>query len=311
MEGDTICYKCWDEFTNNTQDYPYPSNGNFYPVPYNTVMGEDLCQSIPEPYVDGSGRRYVIMEAELYLRNDSELLSGNATDRHWLLGIATRHHRQPAQLQERRGETARRIWPIIPIGPTARQPAGSLDGDVFTRCRTPKTLHPGWSTILSPLGPAKPPIRIRAQGGGSQSFWVNTVGGSYYRDANKILGRSHGATPAEKSGVSSSQYHVRLRRIEHVCNDYSEWIRLGTIDVTAGSDHTLKLWAGSPGDEVDKVVVTNDTRTNYYYIDTLTYDFNRGRPATVGSAQGGACDPCNPIFGLSVNPDECTHHTTW
>jgi hypothetical protein len=90
-----------------------------------------------------------------------------------------------------------------------------------------------------------------------------------------------------------------------------DWIRLNgsPISVSDGDPMILRLWAGSPGYDIDKIVVTSDPRSNWRDIDVLDYDDpapNVGRPATQGSATRAACDPCNPIYGLSVTPDVCT-----
>ena len=92
------------------------------------------------------------------------------------------------------------------------------------------------------------------------------------------------------------------------------WIRLNDtpISVAEGETMVLRLWAGSPGYDIDKIVVTNDARSDWSNIPALTYDDpapNIGRPATQGSATRAACDPCNPIYGLSVTPNQCTGYS--
>jgi hypothetical protein len=102
------------------------------------------------------------------------------------------------------------------------------------------------------------------------------------------------------------------------CKNNWHWFRLGSVPVTAGSLHTLKLWAGSPGYAIDKIVITNNSASNASGLnDALNSNGTgersyRGHAATQGSARGGApegqagaCDPCNPIFGLTVNPSDC------
>jgi hypothetical protein len=97
---------------------------------------------------------------------------------------------------------------------------------------------------------------------------------------------------------------------------------LGSTPATAGQSFVLRIWAGSPGYDIDKIIVTNDSRFtsttnpgsgNYSPIDVLEdYDSpatDIGPPATEGSATRAACDPCNAIYGLSVTPGECTGYS--
>ncbi|MGC8877980.1 MAG: VWA domain-containing protein, partial [Anaerolineae bacterium] len=148
-------------------------------------------------------------------------------------------------------------------------------------------------------------IWLRAQGGGSQSFWVNLVNGQYYRDPSKIYWAVDSNPPVENNAASSCNTTYDYAGSSSCSGSWS-WIRIGSFNVISGSLHTLKIWAGSPGYEIDKIVITSDNRTDYSQIEPLAYDSGRGRPATVGSARAGACDPCNPIFGLTVNPSDCT-----
>jgi hypothetical protein len=99
------------------------------------------------------------------------------------------------------------------------------------------------------------------------------------------------------------------------------WIQLNNtpISVTAGEPMILRLWAGSPGYDIDKIIVTNDPRYNsianfgngdYSPIDVLeNYDnpaSDIGPAATQGSATRAACDICNPIYGKElVTPEMC------
>jgi hypothetical protein len=138
------------------------------------------------------------------------------------------------------------------------------------------------------------------------SFWVNLVSGSFYRDPSKIYWAVDSAAPAENSAATSCGATNYDYAGTSPCYSQWSWFRIGSLSVISGSLHTLKLWAGSPGYEIDKIIVTSDSRTNYTDIEPITYDSGRGRPATKGSARAGACDKCNPIYGLSVGPSDCT-----
>jgi hypothetical protein len=155
-------------------------------------------------------------------------------------------------------------------------------------------------------------IWLRAQGGGARAFEP------VYQDPF-ILNKStiHWAVFFPNTGTQTSpqtntdaQGNDRWRDNRADPGEW-RWIRLNDspITVSDGDRMILRLWAGSPGYDIDKIVVTNDARSNWSDIDVLNYDDpapNIGRPATQGSATRAACDPCNPIYGLSVTPDECT-----
>ncbi|MBC8254475.1 MAG: VWA domain-containing protein [Ardenticatenia bacterium] len=304
MEGDTICYRCWDEFTNDVDTYPFPSNGYFRPISYTLMINDNLCSATSQPYVDGSSRRYIIIEAELYSRNDSSWYRETRQTGvgYWALQRGTTGSLRSSSIE---GDRSAHVGhhPYWTYGQSS--PPAPLMGRFYTLQDAQNNVSPRLEYDFVPDWTGEAYIWIRAQGGGRQSFWVNPVGSSYHRDPDKIYWAVDGAAPAENGAAADCNQTYDYAGASN-CDDYWGWIRLGSVDVTSGATHMLKLWAGSPGYEVDKIVITTDSRTNYSSIETLTHDSNRGRPATVGSARAGACDPCNPIFGLYVNPGECT-----
>ena len=305
MQADTICYQCWDVFTNEVEHYPYPSNGYFHPISYTLMITDNLCSPTSEPYVDGSTtRRYIIMEAELYSRNNStwDREARQPGFGYWALQRGTTGALRSSSIEgDRSAHVAHH--PYWTYGQDS--PPAPLMGRFYTLQDAQNNASPRLEYDFVPDWTGEATIWIRAQGGGLRSFWVNPVDGSFYHDPDKIYWAVDGTTPAQNDYATDCNQPFDYAGASN-CDDYWGWIRLGTVNVTGGATHVLKLWAGSPGYEVDKIVVTTDTRTNYADIDTLIDDSNRGRPATMGSAQDGACDPCNPIFGLYVNPGDCT-----
>jgi hypothetical protein len=103
------------------------------------------------------------------------------------------------------------------------------------------------------------------------------------------------------------------------------WIKLGQVATTAGNQYTLKLYQGSAGYKVDKIVFTNDNsgttpeagaagpaipavlrrRADGTTAPTDGGDA-LGPPASPGSATREACNRCNPAYGYTVNPNECS-----
>ncbi|MCS7260058.1 MAG: VWA domain-containing protein [Anaerolineae bacterium] len=304
MQGDTICYQCWQETTNDVANYPFPTNGVYNPISYTLVMSRNLCRSTPEDYVDSQGRRYVIIEAELYSRNDSSYYRETRQTGigYWALQRGTTGSGRSSSIEGTRSAHVAHnpYWTYGQASPPA-----PLFGRFYTLQDAQRGVAPrleydfrvSWSGIAY--------IWLRAQGGGSQSFWVNLVNGQYYRDPSKIYWAVDSNPPVENSAANSCNTTYDYAGSSSCTGSWS-WIRIGSFNVISGSLHTLKIWAGSPGYEIDKIVITNDSRTDYSQIEPLTFDSGRGRPATVGSARAGACDPCNPIFGLTVNPQDCT-----
>jgi hypothetical protein len=155
-------------------------------------------------------------------------------------------------------------------------------------------------------------IWLRAQGGGDRSY-EPIFQDPFVHNKDSI----HWAVFFPNSGTQTSPQTNRDAQGNNRWRDNRadpgewDWIRLNDtpISVSDSDPMILRLWAGSPGYDIDKIVVTNDPRSNWSDIDVLDYDDpapNIGRPATQGSATRAACDPCNPIYGLSVTPGECT-----
>jgi hypothetical protein len=305
MQADTICYDCWHETTDDVATYPYPTNGVYYPISYTLVMSNNLCSTTPEDYVDGSSRHYVIIEAELYSRNDSSYYreTRQTGTGYWALQRGTTGALRSSSVDGTRSAHVGHN-PYWTYGQSS--PPAPLLGRFYTLQDAQNNVAPRLEYDFTVGWTGNAYVWLRAQGGGSWSFWVNTVGGSYHNDPNELYWAVDGAAPAQNTITSNCTVTNYDYAGSGTCDDYWGWVRLGSFAVTSGSMHTLKLWAGSPGYEIDKIVVTSDSRTDYSQIEPLTYDSNRGRPATVGSARAGACDKCNPIFGLSVSPSDCT-----
>lgn len=119
------------------------------------------------------------------------------------------------------------------------------------------------------------------------------------------------------------------------------WILLGNTATVSGTQSTLKLYQGSAGYMVDKIVFTNDTRGNTPEeggeitnmngntipevlrmrvdgtVQTANFNSNDsnqdaawrdaiGPRASAGSATREACNPCNPAYGYTVDPNQCS-----
>jgi Flp pilus assembly protein TadG len=334
MEGDTVCYDCWHENTNDVINYPFPKNGSYQPISYTAMINNSLCSATSTPYAVGSNR-YIIMEAELYSRNvNGSWARRQAGQGYWAIQRGNTDEPRASSIDgagafatggNRSAYVAHH--PYWTYGQSS--PPAPLLGRFYTLQDAQSDAAPRLDYDFTPTWDGDAYIWIRAEGGGYQSFWVNQVGNSFQRDANKVYWAADSNVPAQNASAQTCDHTYTYAgcynpTIVHddfdcasgssACKNRWSWIRLGSVPVTAGSLHTLKLWAGSPGYAIDKIVITNNSAANANGLnDALTANSNRGRPATQGSARGGApttqagaCDPCNPIFGLTVNPSDCT-----
>jgi len=302
MQADTICYDCWHKNTSDIIAHPFPYNGTAYPISYTLVMTKNLCNLTSQPYVTTTGR-YLIMEAELYSRNNSSWYRETRQTGvgYWALQRGTTGSYRSSSIDGTRSAHVG-VNPYWTYGQPA--PPAPLFGRFYTLQDAQNNLAPRLDYDFTPDWTGTAYIWLRAQGGGSWSFWNNPVSGSFYPDPSEIYWAVDSATPVQNSAASPCNNNYDYAGSSTCYNQWS-WIQLGSVAVTTGVTRTLKLFAGSPGYEVDKIVVTSNSSGSPSQA-TLTYDSGRGWPATVGSARGGACDKCNPIFGLTVNPSDCT-----
>jgi uncharacterized repeat protein (TIGR01451 family) len=343
MEYGTVCYDCW--VRTDTTNPDYPNNGYYNPIP-KAVLNSNLCSSSQVPYVDpSSGKEYLIAEAELAAVNPAlwETRYRQTGEGYWAIQRGSRNGDYGNQAGDPSKQSSNVC--LVP-GIDCTVPGDSSDNlckddplssnDVFVDCSAYISHHP-----IATYGQQRPPaellgmfyyldnvinrdpeppkleydftpnwsgpthIWIRAQGGGTRAYEP------IYQDPfvlNKstiywdVQSPDDGFNPQANTAAPGVDYW----RDNRADPDKWQWIHLGTTTATVGEAFVLRLWAGSPGYDIDKIVVTNDTHTNPSQIGALTYDNNIGRPATAGSATRAACDPCNAIYGLSVIPEQCS-----
>ncbi|MBI1881097.1 MAG: DUF11 domain-containing protein [Chloroflexi bacterium] len=164
--------------------------------------------------------------------------------------------------------------------------------------------------------------------------WQVNNGTVYERKDN--LNTNYLATPTD----DNSRYFQRAPtwRDNRAENAQWRWIRLNDDDgvirivtVVSGTQYTLKLYQGSAGYKIDKIVFTNDSSgsapeggaTGPTIPAALRRQYNDdgtaqaglaavgsgadvGPPASPGSATREACNVCNPAYGYTVDPNQCT-----
>lgn len=87
-------------------------------------------------------------------------------------------------------------------------------------------------------------------------------------------------------------------------NEQWQWIKLGSVGTTANAMHVLRIYQGSAGYKIDKIVFTNDSSSSPPAV--LSQNGGRGPAATPGSATRESCNKCNPAFGYTVSQPDCT-----
>ncbi len=300
MEFDTLCYGCWEQSAD-----PYPS-GNIYPLPWSSHTkdsadhcasgGSDpsACGTSPYYHYNGSydvndcsyrdrsytDRYYIVIEAEEYSRfaDSSDYHTWGYTPYYtfWVIqrngkgayardsrGSYLSHHPYYDYYVSGTGLGVSCTWDDLVNGGVCRRdlPAGGpfaaprADYDFFA---PQNDRYYVW---------------IRGQGGHSTSqnhiFW-GTDGSPRGSEDGFPAGASY-------DGASSGSW---------------DWRCLGDEWLGAGS-HTLNLWAGGAGFDVDRIVITTDSRNCSYDSSppgsAETYAPNNGRT-------DWACHACDPRF---------------
>jgi hypothetical protein len=316
MDFDTICFNCYqrteaDEVDN--EDYVrYPQNGQRYAIP--EVDKSNLCLAnagdVVAPILD-NGDHYQIIEAELYSLNSSTWerrfrTTGQgywAPNRRW-----TDTWKVPKPIDPSTGEqTAPGAVSHQPyITYTDNDPSSPLFGRFYTQQDAANGLAPHleydfalpdtWNGNTAHIW-----LRRRLY----DSFlpeYSDELDGT--KNPDVIYWAVNNGTPVKGDDLSLDQnWH---------------WIRLGSVSGLAthndtGSGyiwHKLKIWAGSPGYTIDRIIITDDSGSSL--PGKITSDpskaCSQGTPCTgsqqnwttPGSARRQACDPCNPIFGLNI-----------
>ncbi|GIK40026.1 MAG: hypothetical protein BroJett011_38590 [Chloroflexota bacterium] len=172
-------------------------------------------------------------------------------------------------------------------------------------------------------------------------YWQVGTGTIFQRKDNLNNDYSNSPTEDDNSNNTSHVQKYDTWNANRAIPGYWRWIKLGTTTTISGTRSTLRLYAGSAGYMVDKIVFTNDpngntperggeitTMTNSAIPAALrrradgavqTTGFNGtqaehnaawrdslGPPASFGSVTREACNVCNPAYGYTVTSADCT-----
>jgi hypothetical protein len=296
MGYDPVCRGCWYKSNTNLNDIPplggtypyyytYPKNGTYRTILSSTITS-DLCvpgsgaQSIL--YGSSTKYRYQVIEAELYSRNTSDVQTEHREmgKGYWVL--------------QRNGSSAVAFNNISSEPGTYIQhmpertfyPETNLYGAFYTAGDAANNLSPRVEYQFSFKHETAPDWRSTA------GIWVRVRQGPYGQDLN---GNSNKNTLYWALDKGSSPV---VSPPETDTSAGSGWtmVHLTDIPVEFGPVYTLKLYAGSSGYAIDRIFITDNSS-----VPSAIYNGD----ASPGSAHGEACDPCNPIYGLTVTPAQC------
>jgi Flp pilus assembly protein TadG len=224
MQEDTRCYGCWVESTSTA-----------YPLPF-----ADHCD--PSEPLTYQGYKYISIEAEHY--SSYEL----AADYHkkWteFPKIWWAMQRQPNRNAS--GPDNRGSWMMV--GPHS---STSMHYPTLSDIQYAPSVHttPRLDYVFTVPTSGNYYVWIRAQGGNSS--WANATARRTIHAGLNGVAMATGYT--EKYGPYNDGAN----------SNYWRWSRVLTLNnLQANQDYTLNMWAAGPGFRLDKIVITNDSRTN-------------------------------------------------
>ncbi len=289
MEFDTLCYGCWAK----QPGVPYPG-GTIYPLPWNGPPNGPPAHCGATQEFTYSGYKYYYIEAEEYSR------ASNPYNRYlyvpyYTYWVIQRENGDGASGRDSRGayimhmpysdhETTATYSPGY--GVTCRYEAVNNGGQClasgYTRC---------YCKMDVPGGPFPAP-RV------DYDFTILTTGNYYIW----VRGQAQGTWNHPQNIDRRFFWNVDNSSIQTSPTDFPRgtgyngassgawgWRRLNNtaFSWTAGSQHTLRIWAGGAGFAIDRIVITTDPSGSYV---SQTGVWSNGRT-------DWACSPCDARFG--------------
>jgi hypothetical protein len=313
MEYDTLCYGCWE-----ASDEQYPS-GSIYPLYWAITVTEsaDQCQqncgdddcddgSCADGAYEGYGsnyevndcnyhrvgtdRYYIIIEAEEYSRLSVDYSDWGYTPYYtfWVVqrNDYNEYHDRDVNAMGRDDRNA-----YLSHHPYAdyRSTSGlgvSCTWDDLNNGEKCRRGVPG-----GPYPTPRADYDFIAPRDGNYYIWIRGQGGNG-DDTQHVFWGMDGSIMGREGGFSTGAYYDGARgdrwswrRLSRGPNgDQGDWVYL-----SAGT-HTLHLWAGGAGFDVDRIMITTDNETRSSYLPLTSTPQNNGRT-------DWACNPCDPRFG--------------
>jgi len=346
MQFETICYGCYEPYRDGSLnwtdinpttdpdyslDYPNPAYLN--PIPIDHLPNKDLDGSADgiglntgqlcfgrdgngADYYTGSGgggdtQRFVIIEAELYSKNNSIYEHAVRGPGRGYWAIQHTNWRSVARMFNNSdpdtsyGTGARAILPSYTRGSWVShhpfvswqiQEFGIPLGHDYTLADAEADTSPSleYDFITS--------ADWENNDGGQTRIWAQMQGGSgFFADLDAEGYRSVYWTVYE-DGVATPLIAIRKASTTVSGPVYGgaddsrwRWIQLTndvTLNLENGKKYTLKIWAGGVGVDLDWIAIGNDSNTAFQTDPNAT--------ATPGSAFRQACNRCNPIYGQTI-----------
>ncbi|MCB0211411.1 MAG: DUF11 domain-containing protein [Anaerolineae bacterium] len=351
MQYETTCFDCWEPNGADVIANPWPANGVFNPLPDTTTAG--LCTENLQYIVDPNGNKYSVHEAELYSRDVP--LHGWEFDKRtpgqgfWVI---QRLHNMDASGTDSRGAFIRAhpyaVYSQYQLDNYPQLQGGAYNNECFNG---PNLSGACWATTAALLGETPPSnnppyveydftpgwsgnthVWIRAQGAYNYSWkWLgqSPVTREFWQRALFWqLGPADGSNWSDVQGRDFTNLDYS-RNYDFPQNDHWRWLKLGDIPTTQGTQHTLRLYQGSAGFNIDKVMFTNfsggvsnttiaengtvygdSSGINTTFKNMVNQNSGKGPDATKGSATREACNVCNPVFGQTVDIPQCSCKTS-
>ncbi|MCB0197019.1 MAG: DUF11 domain-containing protein [Anaerolineae bacterium] len=367
MGYEATCFDCWEPAAKNDPKFdvianPWPNNGYFNPLP--DITTNNICSQAPQSIVHSTGK-YVVHEAEHYSR-DVPWQGWRFEQRQpgqgfWVIQRTDRN----ASGTDARGSYIRAhpfpVYSQSNVNDYPQLQGAAYNNECFSSDPSTNFMSGAcWASkaniLDEPVPPSTPPyveydftpdwsgnthVWIRAQGSGNYGWeWNGSSPGdnpSGYRNLpawRKAIFWQVGKADGSDWELVSGRSYTNLDQsgdFRHPESDNWRWLKLGSVPTTSGVRHTLRLFQGSAGFQVDKIIFTdfdggdrnttieeNDlgtVRGNSFGITTAFKNFLKqdgwhGPAATPGSGTREACNVCNPVFGNDVTPAECSCKTS-
>lgn len=329
MEFDTLCYGCWTPKKVSGVTVPYP-DGNRYPLPWGGPANGPAthCSGSGSPIITNT-YTYKIIEAEEYTRisnpYDRDTYAVGRT--YWVLQRNGTQTGATASYMGNAGALGRDSYGAYISHAPYRNHTQSDDGTgsncSWTDLNNPDPingrvcLRDSWT--LSVGGPYQAPradYDFKVPSAGTWYVWVRGQGG----DAGDNLMWGLNGTPlGDVSGFGSHSLVYNGANYS-----YWRWRRLGSMSgLNTSSTYTLNIWAGAAGFDLDRIIITTDSRDPSSFFNsgsetplsqytTFVNTVMRNTTKIDNNRTGWACDVCDPRFGGypggtgGTNPPNCT-----
>jgi hypothetical protein len=302
MEYDTLCYGCWEP---SEEQYP---NGYIYPLHWSdsTIESADHCAT-SNRYHERSGEYYIVIEAEEYSRLN-EPLDPEGLAPYYTFWVLQRNDYNGYHNQQVGAKGRDERGAYLSHHPFANF---QLTSGLGVACTWYDLTHGEYCRSGLPAGGPFPAPRadydFYAPRDDTYYFHIRGQGGQSNRDRHIFWGVD-GVVLGQESEFPSGPYY------DGAVATAWDWHRLskgeggnqGDVVWLAAGDHTLHLWAGGAGFDVDRVIVSTDGS-----LDSTERNLSPNDGRT-----GWACEPCDPRFagrpgGASVcddgDPSSCIY----